>query len=138
METSSFKCVMVIADTLQFGLAVNTAGVLAVTLGGRVDTLVGPDVENGSGERHVGLIQIPLPILTASSAMVKQIRAQAVTLETVLTVDMTESAQQAQTYPDYLAHLGTLSRDDVVYLGIGLYGPKKEINKLTGQLPLLR
>jgi hypothetical protein len=129
---------MVIADTLQFGLAVNTAGVLAVTLGGRVDTLVGPDVENGSGERHVGLIQIPLPILTASSAMVKQIRAQAVTLETVLTVDMTESAQQAQTYPDYLAHLGTLSRDDVVYLGIGLYGPKKEINKLTGQLPLLR
>ncbi len=138
METSSFKCVMVIADTLQFGLAVNTAGVLAVTLGGRVDTLVGPDVENGSGERHVGLIQIPLPILTASSAMVKQIRAQAVTLETVLTADMTESAQQAQTYPDYLAHLGTLSRDDVVYLGIGLYGPKKEINKLTGQLPLLR
>jgi hypothetical protein len=127
METSSFKCVMVIADTLQFGLAVNTAGVLAVTLGGRVDTLVGPDVENGSGEQHVGLIQIPLPILTASSAMVKQIRAQAVTLETVLTVDMTESAQQARTYPDYLAHLGT-----------GLYGPKKEINKLTGQLPLLR
>ena len=70
--------------------------------------------------------------------MVKQIRAQAVTLETVLTVDMTESAQQARTYPDYLAHLGTLSRDDIVYLGIALYRPKKEINKLTGQLPLLR
>lgn len=138
MDDGSRKCVMVIAEGLPPGLIANTAGVLAVTLGRRVDGLVGPDVVDGSGQRHAGIIQITLPILTASADAVRVIRAQAAGLEGLEIVDFTAPAQTSRTYPEYLDKMGALSADEITYLGVALYGPKKLVNKLTGNLPLLR
>ncbi len=65
------KCVVVVGEELPAGLAANAAGVLSVALGHRVDGLVGADAEDAEdaedadGVAHPGIIQVPLPILTA-------------------------------------------------------------------------
>jgi len=138
VENELFKCVMVIADELPSGLAVNAAGVLAITLGRRVESLVGPDVVDGSGQLHAGLINITLPVLKADRDIIKQIRMKASALPDLLVVDLTEPAQTSRTYQDYTKRMAGLPAEELGYLAVALYGNKKAINKLTGNLPLLR
>jgi hypothetical protein len=135
---AAVKCVMVIDDDLPRGLAVNAAGVLALTLGRRVESIVGPDVTDGSGSEHVGITTIPIPILKADAAQLRQIRLQAGDLEGLLVVDFTDAAQTTTTYDDYTRKIADMPTDRLAYLGVALYGPKKHVNKLTGSLPLVR
>lgn len=138
MTTSDVKCALVLARDLPTGLAVNAAAVLAATLGRRVPGLVGPDVLDGSGQTHLGLTRLPLPILEADRLALSTLRDEALARADLLVVDFTEVAQHARTYPDYEAKLLALPAAELGYLGIALYGPRKLIAKLTGQLPLLR
>jgi hypothetical protein len=61
---------MVIDGDLPRGLAVNAAGVLAVTLGRRIEGIVGPDVSDAFGEPHAGLVNVPIPVLAADAETV--------------------------------------------------------------------
>ena len=47
------------------GLAVNTPNVLSFTLGSELGEIVGSAVMDGSGEEHLGITDIPIPVLTA-------------------------------------------------------------------------
>jgi hypothetical protein len=58
--------------------------------------------------------------------------------EGLLIVDFTETAQREVRYEDYTDRLATTPAGDLRYLGVALYGVKKSINKLVGNLPLLR
>jgi hypothetical protein len=138
MEIEPPKCVMVIAEELPPGLAVNAAAVLAVTVGRLVPSVVGPEATDGSGQTHAGLISITLPILKAQSAVIRQIKMKAEQTGGLIIVDLTEPAQTARTYDDYLAQIAKTPAEELEYRGIALYGAKGSINKLTGNLPLLR
>ena len=48
------------------GLAVNTPNVLSFTLGSELGEIVGSAVMDGSGEEHLGITYIPIPVLTAA------------------------------------------------------------------------
>lgn len=135
---ASKKCVMIVNEALPLGLAVNTAGVLALTLGNKVDSILGPDVVDGSGQTHVGITTIPIPILKANEDAIRNIRIQASGMEGLLVVDFTDAAQTTTTYQDYTDKIGAMTADELKYLGVALYGEKKPINKLCGSLPLLR
>jgi hypothetical protein len=135
---AAVKCVMVIDDDLPRGLAVNAAGVLALTLGRRIESIVGPDVTDGSGGNHVGITTIPIPILKAHADQLRQIRLQAAELDGLLVVDFTDAAQTTTTYDDYTEKIAGVPTDRLEYLGVALYGSKKHVNKLTGSLPLVR
>lgn len=138
MESESRKCVMVVDERLPMGLAVNAAGVLAVTLGRRVETIVGPDVADASGEAHAGIVSIPIPVLNAGAEAIGQLRSRAADADGMFVVDFTDIAQTSKTYDEYTRRMETSPREDLGYLGVALYGDKKLINKLTGSLPLLR
>lgn len=138
MEDNTVKCVMVIDEALPLGLAVNTATVLAITLGHRTGSLVGPDVVDGSAQVHTGITTLPIPILKAQGAVIKAIRQQAAGIKNLFVVDFSHIAQRTKTYRDYTQQMAALTSPHIEYLGIALYGEKKAINKLTGNLPLLR
>jgi hypothetical protein len=138
VEIESPKCVLVVAEELPVGLAANVAAVLAITLGHRVESIVGPDAIDGSGQAHAGLIKITLPILKAQKESIKQIREKASAMPGLFVVDVTEPAQTERTYSNYLEKMTTLSAEQLGYLGVALYGSKKLVNKLTGNLPLLQ
>jgi hypothetical protein len=136
METNPVKCVMIVADDLPPGLAVNTAAVLAITLGRKIEHIVGPDIPDRAGLIHTGLTWLPIPILTADSETLRGVRAQAAEQGDLLLVDVTDAAQEARTYETYERRLAETPPEDLVYRGVAIYGPKKRINGLTGRLPL--
>lgn len=138
MKQPNKKCVMVLDEELPVGLAVNTAGVLAVTLGRDIGSVVGPEVLDGSGRRHAGLTRLPIPILKAGGEVVRDIRLRAEEMEDLLVVDFTDAAQTSRTYDEYTSKIITVPSERLGYLGVALYGGKKAVNKLTGSLPLLK
>ena len=132
------KCVVVVDGDLPVGLLVNTATVLAITLGSRIGSIVGDDAVDGSGEVHPGLTWLPIPVLKADAEAIKQIRLEASGAEDLLVVDFTDAAQTPRDYREYLENISRVPTEDLRYLGVALYGSKKPVNKLTGGLSLLR
>ncbi len=137
-ENGTLKCVMILDEDLPAGLSVNTAGVLALTLGDKMGQIIGPDVTDGSGRAHLGITTMPIPILKAGAETVREIRLQASELDELMLVDFTDAAQSTKTYEDYTRKIEAIPTEELSYLGLALYGDKKRINKLTGSLPLLR
>lgn len=131
------KVAIVVDGSLPPGLAANTAAVLALTLGRRVESIIGPDLKDADGSTHVGITTVPIPILTATANEVKSLRNRAVG-EQLLVVGFTDCAQRTRTYDDYAQLLEKATEDDLSYIGIAVHGPRKAVQKLTGSLPLLR
>ena len=128
MEVQNEKCVMVIDEELPLGILANTAGIMGITLGKHIPETVGPDVSDKSGNVHMGIIKFPVPVLKANKEKIRSIRAQLYQPEfsNLTVVDFSDVAQSCKTY------------DELTYYGIGICGSKKLVNKLTGNLPLLR
>ena len=117
MEHSNEKCVMVINAELPLGLIANTAGILGVTLGKLAPQIVGEDVVDQSGNSH----QLYQPEFSD-----------------LIVVDFSDVAQSCKNYPEYIEKAEAVTEEEITYFGIGIYGSKKRVNKLTGDLPLLR
>lgn len=140
MDWRNEKCVMVLDQRLPLGVIANTAAILGVTLGKQLPEAVGGDVLDGSGHRHLGIIAFPVPILRADADQLKALReALCDPRYAGLTVaDFTDFAQGCRTYEEYTAGLPSVPETDLRYLGLAICGGKKQINQLTGSLPLLR
>jgi hypothetical protein len=132
------RCVIVVSDSLSDGLTVNAAAVVALTLGQRVPQLIGPDVKDGEGFVHPGITLIPVPVLSAPVSLVAQILAEARPDPELIVIGFTDTAQCCRTYDEYTERMARTRAADLGYASVGLYGPKKQINRLTGSLPLLR
>ncbi len=140
MESSinSKKCVIVVNESLHNGLIVNAAAVVALTLGQRAPELVGSDVKDQDGIVHAGITLIPMPVLAASADRIAEIHAEAVPDPELVVVGFSDTAQSCRTYDEYIDRMARTPAADLTYASLGLFGPKKQINRLTGSLPLLR
>ena len=132
------KCAVVVRTELPAGLAANAAGVLSVTLGHRIDGLVGADVEDADGLAHPGIIRVPLPILTAPREEVAAIVRVAAEDDEIFFVAFSALAQSCRTYEEYTAKLAATATADLDSVGVALHGPRKRVDRLIGSLPLLR
>ena len=74
MDWQNEKCVMVIDESLPLGIIANTAAIMGITLGKKMPEVVGADVTDQSGNEHLGIIELPVPILRGSKEIIKQIR----------------------------------------------------------------
>lgn len=139
-QSNETKCVLIIDSELPLGLLANTAAVLALTIGKRVEGLIGPDVVDGSGEIHTGITTIPLPILKSTKENLQVLKKKVTTeaFQDLLVVDFSNAAQTTKTYEEYTQKIAAYTSEDLDYLGIALYGDRKKINKLAGNLSLLR
>lgn len=140
MQTADRKCVMVIDEALPLGIIANTAAILGTTLGKKQPDLVGVDVVDKSGNEHLGIVEIPVPILKGNARLIKEIRERLYETEfkDLLTIDFSDVAQGCKTYDDFMDKLSETTESELQYLGIALCGSKKLVNKLTGSIPLLR
>lgn len=132
------KAVMIIADDLPAGLAINTGAVLGASLGNKLPYMIAEDLQDASGRQHAGLTWIPLPMLKAARQEVKRICAEAKQLENVLVIDLSEVAQTARSYDTYKTSLEMLTEAEMSYSGIALYGEKTVMNRLTRKLALYK
>jgi len=132
------KAVMIIADDLPAGLAINTAAVLGATLGNKLAYMIGEDIPDASHQQHAGLTWIPLPMLKATREEVQRIYAAAKQQDDLLVIGFSEPAQAARTYDSYKAALETLAAEEIKYSGIAVYGDKAMVTGLTKKLSLYK
>ncbi len=140
MDKQDTKFVIVINENLPQGIAANTAAIIGMSLGKKLPEVVGKDVTDQSGAMHPGIVELPVPILKSSAETIQKIRIRTREDEfsDLTAVDFTDLAQGCLTYEEYIEKMALASDDSLKYFGIGLCGPKKKINHLTGSLPLMR
>lgn len=137
-EPNKKKYVIVIDQDLSVGLIANTAAVLSSTVGRFVEEMIGPDLQDRSGATHLGITKIPIAILRADHARIKQIRDEAALVENLILVDFCDVAQACKNYDEYRTRLSDTPEEDLKYLGVALFGNAKKVTKMTGNLGLLR
>ncbi len=140
MMSEETKCVIVADEEMPCGILANTAAILGISLGKQVPECVGQDVLDGSGHRHAGIISIPVPILKGNKDLLRDLRGRLFEEGNadLLVVDFSDVAQSCKLYSEYMQKASVTTEGEHVYLGLAIYGSKKKINKLTGNLPLLR
>lgn len=140
MDGQNTKCVMVIDESLPLGLISNTAAVMGVTIGKHLPQAVGADVVDLSGHDHLGIIEFPIPILKGNRDSIRQLRSQLYEepFRDLKVVDFSDTAQSCKTYDEYIEKMAARPETDLSYFGIAICGDKKKVNKLTGNMPLMR
>ncbi len=140
MQVQNEKCVIIVDEALPIGIIANTTAIIGITLGKQFPESVGCDVTDNSGRSHLGIIQIPVPILKANKEKLKTIREMIYSphYEELTCVDFSDVAQSCNDYDGFIEKAAGTDENDYTYFGIGIYGSKKLVNKLTGNLPLLR
>lgn len=140
LSSSTHKCVLIIDNTQPTGVIANIASVLSMTLGSKVTHIVSHDVYDKQGKRHLGITQLPIPILGTSPEKIKELHTHFLSSgnDDLVLVDFSTIAQRARTYDEYEQAIANADDADLQYIGIGVCGEKKIINKLTGCLSLIR
>jgi hypothetical protein len=134
------KCVMIIDDKFPIGITANIAASLGISLSGRINGLTGKDIEDIDGRTHLGITNIPIPILTASSDNIKDLYDELL-LENdpgIHVIGFNNIAQKSQNYDEYEKKLSITATSEIELPGVCLYGIKKKVNKLTGNFKILK
>lgn len=134
------KCVMVIDEALPIGIISNTAAIMGITLGKQIPDAVGTNVIDKNGNTHMGIIEFPVPILKGNNTLIKELRKKLYEPEfsNLTVVDFSDVAQSCNTYDDFIHKISSVPESELQYFGVAMCGSKKQVNKLTGSMPLLR
>ncbi|THB78655.1 MAG: DUF2000 domain-containing protein [Desulfobacteraceae bacterium] len=132
------KIVMIVNQELPAGLVANTAAVLGITLGRFRNDIVGPDCLDGSNITHKGITEKNIPILAADGDALKQIYQACMDKAHIDMIDFNRIAQSCRDYEQYSSTLSNTENHRLDFSGLCLWGPKKEITRLTGSLGLYR
>ena len=140
MYVENEKCVIVVDENLPLGIIANTAAILGITMGMKMPDVVGNDVLDLEGNAHMGIIQFPVPILKGNTEILKKLRTRLFEpqFSELTVVDFSDLAQGCKTYNEFIGKMANTSESRLNYIGIAVCGNKKQINKLTGSMPLLR
>lgn len=140
MNVENEKCVIVVDENLPIGIIANTAAILGITMGMKMPDVVGNDVPDFEGNPHMGIIQFPVPILKGNTEVLKSLRTKLFEPQfaELTVVDFSDLAQGCKTYDEFTHKMADTCEKELKYIGIAICGNKKQINKLTGNLPLLR
>ena len=140
MNVKEEKCVIVVDEGMELGVIANVTAILSISLGKLRPDISGNDTVDAENHIHSGLIQVPVPVLKASTDKVAEIRNKLFEDDfgDISCIDFTNVAQECMTYADYTDTMKRSPKDDLLYMGIAMVGNKKKVNKLTGSLGLLR
>jgi hypothetical protein len=131
------RCAIVVDEALPPGRAANAAAVIALTMGRRHPQLAGADLIDGSGYAHPGLIPIGIAVLEAAADQLFALRAKALK-NGVDVVDFPSQGQQTNDYREFGVRVRAVPTEDLTYVGIGVYGPRKAVGKVVGKFSLLK
>lgn len=131
----STKLVVVLRSGLDLAVAANASAVLGLALGARLENSLGTDGKDAGGNVHAGINPHPVPTLVATGDELRRIKALADERDLTV-VGFNEVARRSRTYVDYLDRLAVTEPAEMEYVGLAVFGPKKDVNKLTGRLSL--
>jgi Protein of unknown function (DUF2000) len=130
------RCAIVVDEVLPPGRAANAAAVVALTLGKRHPRLAGPDLVDGCGGRHPGLIPIGIAVLAAPAQDLPMLRDKALHAG-IDVVDFPAQGQETTDYAAFAAQVMRVPRALLSYVAVGVYGPRKAVGRIVGKYRLL-
>jgi hypothetical protein len=136
--TKKMLSAIVVDETLPSGLAANCASILALTLGTLVRGLIGPDFIDADGDVHPGLTNVGVPILGAPGETLVEVRRRARREFNIDVIDFPALGQKSNDYEEIRGWIRDIPTADLEYVGLALFGPRDDVRKLTGNLPLLK
>jgi GNAT superfamily N-acetyltransferase len=131
------KAVVVVAEDLPVGLAINAAALVTSTFGNQLSHLIGHNVSDHSGLSHSGLTWLPFPILKAGRDTLNKLHTES-HAQKLHIVDIPEAAQMARVYEDFSYRMSTINEENMRYLAVGIYGDKSKVVALTRKLTLYK
>ncbi len=132
------KIVIVISANLEIGQAANRAAVLATGLAAHVPHMIGVDVATKDGHTLLGITQIPIPILTTKPDTSLSVLAGKGQELGCMVIPFLSRVQGMTSYDEYIQSIGQSNYQDLDIDAIALYGDKKSVTSITGNLPALR
>jgi len=134
------KCVMIVNENLPRGIIANTTAALGISIASLQDGMTGKKLMDRNGRIHESITNVPIPILALPVNDVKVLYDNLLELndEDLIVIGFNDVAQNSHHYEEYEARLLQTAKDNINYLGICIYGPKKKINRLTGSMKMLR
>ncbi len=136
MDVQKLKAIIVVDYHLTTGLAVNASSIVACMITTTFPELMGPPVKTSDGELP-GVVLSPLPVLAGDSTLLASVWSRANNIDPkVSAFPFTQLAQGCKTYKEYEFKLKSAVTHELPLAAIGLCGPFKVINSLTGDLPL--
>lgn len=139
-ETSSIekKAVIVISPKLGVGQATNRAAVLATGLMAHNPEMKGADLITKDKIVIPGFTQMPIPILVSKpNESLLEFVKKSKDLD-VLTFIFLSRAQGMSSYEEYKESVTKTDFKDLDIDAVAIFGNKKTVNKLTGNLAMLR
>jgi hypothetical protein len=131
------KTVILVDAGLGPGLAANAASIAATMIAHAFPALMGPRTATSDGAVP-GVVLTPLPILGASrdimDATWQRLRTESPV--GVHAFPFSHLAQSCRTYDEYIEKMASTSSAELTLAALGLYGPRKAINGLSGNLEL--
>ena len=140
MNNKGVKSVIVVDKNLPLGMIANTVSILGMSLGKQNPELVGCDTPDKDGNIHLGITEIPIPVLMTDSEKIQELRIKLFekTYEKLKVIDFSSLAQSCMIYEDYIKKMNDTKLSEIEYWGVAIYGNAKSVNTLTGSIPLLR
>ncbi|WP_298802255.1 DUF2000 domain-containing protein [uncultured Pseudokineococcus sp.] len=136
-RSARLKWVVVVAEGLEPGRAVNAAVCVASATARAVEGLLGPDAVDASGSTHPGLPWAGCSVLVAPREHLAAVRAKAARSEGVHVSDMPAAAQSTRVYDEYLAAVGAAEAEELDHLAVSVVGPRERVDEVVGRLPLM-
>lgn len=127
-------CVLVLDDELPRWLAANATAVLGVALGAHGLIQAGPELPDADGHYHRGIGTIPLPVLSSPREELPALHLKAIE-SNITVIDFNDAARNSRSYSEYEQQL---LAEPVGYLGLALFGARKSVKSVSGNLKSLR
>ncbi len=134
------KVVIVLAAGLDQGQAANASACLAAGLAARQAAWAGEPLRDADGMASAAISHLPIIVLTADEPRMAQLRerlAQPLPDGACMTL-FPAYARQIHEAAEYWTRHRQTSHRDLPLLGVGLAGPRRWVNALSGSLPMLR
>ena len=138
-EVAAEKIILVLRADLALGTLVNVAACLTAGIIAGVPVLAGHALEDQAGLRSLASSHVPIVALKGGTdafvRILTEIKSQQDKGLLCVFPAYARDIHQAQ---DYWVQHHEHTHDGSELLGLALYGPKKWLNRLSGNLPLLR
>lgn len=133
------KIVAVIKSDLEFGVALNVLGHLAVSIGyNATDHMGRSSLSDASGVLHMGISKYPFIVTKAKGTKIRTAIEGARANERIIFSDYPQQMLDTGHDDELAQSLAAANEKDLVYLGAVFYGTVEDLNAITGKFSLYK
>ena len=129
------KVAIIVRDDLALWQKLNVTAFLTSGVAHAADDVMGQPYEDGSGNTYLSMIREPIMVYAATAAELTRTHARALR-RLIRTAVYTEELFATTNDDDNRAAVRAVTADKLALVGLGLYGPRGDIDKVVKGLSL--